>query len=445
MWGTLCVVLVSTCILAGTVGLWVVRQRLRELRDTIDGLSEAGAKTATGIIPTTSALFGDVERAVFALANRYHRRFAQAEEERALLAATLSSMHEGVLVLDAEGEVRLCNEEAQRCFGAGAPLVGKPLVAVARQPELVALVRQASATHSAAEAEIPLPNERVLQVRVAPVVRPTASEMLLLVVARDVTETKRLEMARRDFIANVSHELRTPLTSIRGYAETLLAGALQNREQTRAFLTVIERHAERLSRLVDDLLVLSNLELGKAPLQMAAVNAVDLVSRLLEELAPLARAKNIELRAELPSYLPALIGDADRVEQVLVNLVDNAIKYTPEGGSVSVRATPTNLACGTHLRPPNPEGSWIELCVADTGIGIPSRDLPRLTERFYRVDRARSRELGGTGLGLAIVKHILQAHGGALRIESTLGQGTRVYAYFPAEPVPVSPQAADSP
>lgn len=431
MGDTTCLVLLLILLAGGIGGIWLVRQRLGELGDTIDALAQPTQSTVAHLIPRDSVLFGEVERSVYRLANIYHRRLSEAEEERALLAATLRSMHEGVLVLDAQGDVRLCNEEAQRCFGDGANLVGKSLVAVSRQPDLIELLRKSTVTRSSAEGEVTLSDGRVLQVRVTPVRQNALAEPLQVVVARDVTETKRLENTRRDFIANVSHELRTPLTSIRGYAETLLAGALSNAERAKSFLEVIERHAERLTRLVDDLLALSNLELGKATLRWASVDVADLIGRVLEAFTPLARAKNIHLKTELASELPPLRCDPDRVEQILVNLVDNAIKYTNEGGSVVVGATVAAEAHGTHLQAPRQKGPWLEIVVQDTGMGIPSRDLPRLTERFYRVDRARSRQLGGTGLGLAIVKHILQAHGGAMRIESELGRGTRVYIYLP--------------
>src|SRR5581483_3097327 len=207
------------------------------------------------------------------------------------------------------------------------------------------------------------------------------------------------------FVANVSHELRTPLTAIKGYAETLLGPAGDDRETARRFLEVIDRHSERLGRLIDDLLALSDLELG------------------LTEIAHVPVAVGPE-----PGTPPAL-GDGDRLRQVLINLVDNAIKYTPEHGRVVVRAAPA-------------ADGMVAIAVEDTGIGIPARDLPRLTERFFRVDKARSRALGGTGLGLAIVKHLVHAHGGSLAIASTLGAGTTVTVQLPAAERGPMPQSA---
>ncbi len=230
-----------------------------------------------------------------------------------------------------------------------------------------------------------------------------------VLVLHDVTELRRLEVVRRDFVANVSHELRTPLTAIKGYAETLLGSAGDDREARRRFLSVIDRHSERLGRLIDDLLTLSDLELGRTPLRLGTVAVGPAVEDVLQILSDTAKRVGVELGARVDPTSPALEADADRFRQVLINLVDNAIKYTPGGGRVSVRAV---AARGAEHH------GMVEIAVEDTGVGIPAQDLPRLTERFFRVDKGRSRALGGTGLGLAIVKHIVQAHGGELGITS---------------------------
>jgi len=231
-------------------------------------------------------------------------------------------------------------------------------------------------------------------------------------VATILAEVRRLEQVRTEFVANVSHELRTPLTVIKGYLETLLDEAPAQPETHRRFLEVAYTHAARLSRLVDDLLELSNLETGKAVLKLSAVDIHGAADEIVAMFEKKAVHKTLVVRNETPAGLLAR-ADRDRLSQVLVNLVDNAVKYTPEGGTVTI---------GGARRPDQLVALW----VSDTGSGIPSSDLPRLTERFYRVDKARSRELGGTGLGLAIVKHLVQAHGGELVIESDLGKGTKV-------------------
>jgi len=241
---------------------------------------------------------------------------------------------------------------------------------------------------------------------------------------------------------NVSHELRTPLTAIRGYTETLLEAGPDNREETRKFLEVIHRHAERLRPRLNDLLDLSNIELERTPLSIRPLPLADVARHAAALLLPQAEQKGIHLRTSLPDDLPEVLADRDRLVQILVNLIDNAIKYTPEGGSVRVTAHRVNRSDSQVVDSSKPidqltarpidHGDLVEIVVEDTGIGIPQKDLPRITERFYRVDRTRSRELGGTGLGLAIVKHLVQAHRGTLSIESELGKGTRVHFTLPA-------------
>jgi two-component system phosphate regulon sensor histidine kinase PhoR len=227
---------------------------------------------------------------------------------------------------------------------------------------------------------------------------------------------------RQDFVANVSHELRTPLTAIKGYAETLLGDAGEDRDTALRFLEVIDRHSERLGRLIDDLLTLSDLEFGRTPFRRRVLAIAPVIDDVVLILTKRAGARSVALAAEVTPGTPPIAADGDQLRQVLINLADNGIKYTPAGGHVTIRARGVD----------GPDGRAVELAVEDTGVGVPSQDLPRLTERFFRVDKARSRELGGTGLGLAIVKHIVQAHDGRLAIESTLGRGTTVRVTLPA-------------
>ena len=219
-------------------------------------------------------------------------------------------------------------------------------------------------------------------------------------------------------MGNVSHELRTPLTAIHGYVETLLGGALEEPENARKFLEIVHRQTERLGRLINDLTDLSNIELGKASLHLAPTRLDEVVDSVLGVIAPRARAGEVTVRTEVPATLPLVKADHDRLAQILINLVDNAVKYTPDRGVVTVRGSEA-------------PGKTVSVSVEDTGVGIPSADLPRITERFYRVDKARSRELAGTGLGLAIVKHLVLAHGGELHIESEIGRGTTVRFTLP--------------
>jgi two-component system phosphate regulon sensor histidine kinase PhoR len=243
-----------------------------------------------------------------------------------------------------------------------------------------------------------------------------------ILVFHDVTDIKRFESMRSDFVANVSHELRTPLTAIRGYVETLLDTPPTDPEDTRQFLTIIDRHSERLSRLTEDLLILSDLESGRIQLALQSIAPNQLIQRVLEIFWDRAAKKDIKLVHDATADVPKLQGDSDRLQQLFINLADNAIKYTPAGGTVTLTAARSADNGGPPM---------VEISVRDTGPGIPDKDLPRLTERFYRVDKARSRDLGGTGLGLAIVKHIVQAHQGELKIESTINQGTTVRVRLP--------------
>ena len=348
-------------------------------------------------------------------------RGMQAESDK--VRGILGAMIEGVVVISATGDVILMNRRAEEIFALqpGTDYQGRPLIETCRDSELQELLRETIETGvQLSLREITLAGEakRSLAVSVAPL----ADQIGFVLVFHDITEIKRLETMRRDFVANVSHELRTPLTAIRGYAETLLSGALDDPVRARSFLGVIDRHSDRLSRLIDDLLTLSDLELGKSPLKREAVVLGALVDEVLEVLGEKAARGRVTLIKELPPGLPLILGDSDRLQQVLINLADNAVKYTSPGGTVTIAA---KVAANSH-------SPCVEVSITDTGGGIPAEELPRLTERFYRVDKARSRELGGTGLGLAIVKHIVQAHGGKLHIASTVNVGTSVRFSVPS-------------
>lgn len=234
---------------------------------------------------------------------------------------------------------------------------------------------------------------------------------MLEALEREHAELEKLERIRKDFVINVSHELRTPLASIQGYTETLLDGALDDPEHNVRFLTIIRQNAERLGRLIADLMTLSRLELKTQKFQFASYYVDALLAEAVDSMAPMAEKKQISIRLDGSASRAEVFCDGEAVQQILINLLDNAVKYTPEGGSITVGARPAGNA-------------FVEIYVQDTGIGIPTEDLPRLFERFYRVDKARSRELGGTGLGLAIVKHLVRAQGGAVHVQSELHKGS---------------------
>jgi two-component system, OmpR family, phosphate regulon sensor histidine kinase PhoR len=357
---------------------------------------------------------GALGRALNVMVLRLREQIANIEAERAKATAILDGMVEGVVAVDGQECILLMNERARAMFGVGSGRGdGKPFLEVIRNADLHEIFRTSRTAGGVRHQELRLthPAGRILRVTAVPL-RLAGEEPGLVLVSDDVTELRRLEHVRTEFIANVSHELRTPLTAIQGYLETLLGGALDEPEHARRFVEIALRHTERLGRLLNDLTDLSNIELGKVSLRLAPTAVRPLVDSVLELVSAKARDGEVALHAEV-SETVTVLADHDRLLQILINLADNAVKYTPAGGAVTLRAHAT------------PEGR-VELSVSDTGIGIPRADLPRITERFYRVDKARSRELGGTGLGLAIVKHLVLAHGGDLAIDSEEGRGTIV-------------------
>ena len=282
-----------------------------------------------------------------------------------------------------------------------------------------------SADNSVMNAEIMIQNPAPLHISASAAQIRTSRGAAWVFVFHDVTQLKSYETLRADFISNLTHELRTPLSALYGYAETLIRG-VDDRETSMRFLGIIERQARRLARLLDDLVSLSDLERGLTPLKVEQLEPSRVLSEAAELMQETAGRRGLRLEVKCPTGLPKVAGDRDRLHQVMLNLIDNAIKYTPREGHVTVEAHEASSANGSTPTP------GVALVVADTGEGIPAADIPRLTERFYRVDRARSRELGGTGLGLAIVKHIVQLHHGALRIESKVREGTTVTVWIPA-------------
>ena len=371
-----------------------------------------------------------VERRLLAVADSTLGELQSLGEQRDELETILRGMTDAVVVTDRRGQVVLLNGAARCLFALNSDTDyrGRDFVELCRDPRLqefaAGAMRTGDGQVKSAELLIQYPAQRHLQVNAAPVRSPAAATAAWVLVFHDLTQLKSYETVRADFIANLTHELRTPLSAICGYAETLVAG-VEDRDVQRRFLGIIQRQSRRLARLLDDLISLSGLERGLMPLKIEALEPCRVVEEAAELMREQARQHEVELETRCPPGLPEIGGDRDRLHQVMLNLLDNAIKYTPRGGRVTVeaRAAASN---GAQSAP------GAELIVSDTGEGIPAADIPRLTERFYRVDRARSRELGGTGLGLAIVKHIVQLHRGRLKIDSRLREGTTVTVWLPA-------------
>jgi two-component system, OmpR family, phosphate regulon sensor histidine kinase PhoR len=373
---------------------------------------------------------GHAERRLLAVADAILDQLRSLGEQREELEAVLRGMIEAVVVTGRRGELMLLNGAARAMFALNpeADYRGRDFVELCRDPRLQEFA--ARAMHSqqeqvvSAELLIQYPSQRHLQVNAAPIRSSGGATAGWVLVFHDISQLKSYETLRADFIANLTHELRTPLSALCGYAETLLAG-VEDRDTQRRFLGIIERQSQRLSRLIDDLISLSNLERGLMALKIEPLKPNRVLEEAVELMREPAKRQDLALEIKCPTDLPQIAGDHDRLHEVMLNLLDNAIKYTPRGGRVTVEA---RAGAANGAQP----AAGVELMVADTGEGIPVADIPRLTERFYRVDRARSRALGGTGLGLAIVKHIVQLHHGRLKVESRLREGTTVTVWIPA-------------
>ena len=348
-----------------------------------------------------------------------HRQQQQTSlDAQAQQKVLFDSMLEGLLLLDRSRKIYLANRAFKSLFGVKTELRGKTVVEALRLHELDELLQRAETEKQVLDYEIKLPglSERWLQVNAAAITNAAGERDGTILVFHDLTRLKQLERQREEFVANVSHELRTPLSLIKGYVETLLDGARDNPEVAERFLKIIERNANRLDLLIQDLLAISALESGRMTLALQAVDLHALVEKVFSHLHTKAENKTVQLVNELPALIAN--GDANRLDQVLANLVDNAIKYGRVNGSVVVGGK--KLADGR-----------LEIFVRDDGPGIPPEALERVFERFYRVDKARSRDQGVTGLGLAIVKHIVHAHGGEVRVESELGRGATFFFTLP--------------
>ncbi len=428
---------VAAAVVLGFIFARQVTRPILEMTTVADRIAKGDFSRK--ISTTSSDEVGQLGRALNLMAERLENRLAELEEERTKKAAILDSMVEGVVAVDGANRILFINASASRLLNvSSAAADGRPFLEVIRNNELLDLLDRTlqGGTRAQQELQIFTPVHRVLQVHASPL-KSREQRSGAMLVLHDVTELRRLETVRTEFVANVSHELKTPLTSIRGYLETLLEGGLEDREHARPFLEVIHRHTERLGRLLDDLRDLSNIELGKVTFHRQPTILAEVVQHAMAIYEPQAAKQEIDLLAELPHDLPRVLADRDRLTQILINLMDNGLKFTPRGGRVTVTAK-TVQGSRFKVQGSEPEtqslSEALEVVVQDTGVGIPSQDLPRITERFYRVDRARSRDLGGTGLGLAIVKHLVKAHGGELSIESELNKGTMVRFTLPIAP-----------
>ena len=406
-------------LIAGVAALEISRV----FTDRVERLKDFSRRVAAGdftAIPSDSS--GDALDALGASMNRTAAQLDETirtlTEERNLSTAILGSMVEGVAVVNGSERLLFANQGFAGILNLKfPPKSGSALVEIVRQTELIEAVRHVLHGESRVEAEIVTGTLRQ-KYFAATVASVRAGDTLgAVLVLHDITELRRLERVRRDFVANVSHEFRTPLTAIQGFAETLLAGAIDDAQNRVRFLEIILQHARRLARLTEDLLRLSQMDSDRLELEIDEVSVSQIVDSCLATAQHRALENGLNLSVKIPSNLPTVAGDRRRLAEVLQNLLDNARQYTLPGGEIVLSAEAHALE--------------VVFTVSDTGIGIPRTDQSRIFERFYRVDAARSREAGGTGLGLAIAKHLIEAQGGRIWVESELGKGSHFHFSVP--------------
>ena len=418
--GPILVAALLSVVLAAGIGWVVARGPARRL----EAMARAASDFAGGRTAVRAEAGGDDEVAVLArslnrMADELQERLVLLERERSQLRTVLEGMVEGVVLTDPTGRILLANDAFRRIFNAQLPVEGRRPLETARVPALQEAIESALEADEPVTREIALggAQDKVIQASLASI-RESGETVGAVAVFHDVSELKRLERVRREFVANVSHELRTPLTAIKGYAETLRDGGLRDPETAAEFVRVIHRHAERLRALIEDLLDLAAVEQGEARIDLAPVALRDVATQAEAVARPAAAGKRHTLTLDVPGDLPRVLADRDRLGQVLINLLDNAVKFTPEGGRIEVSARPSS--------------GRVVVSVKDNGVGIPPEDIGRIFERFYRVGRSRDRREGGTGLGLAIAKHLTQAMGGTIEVESRPGSGTTFRVSLPA-------------
>ena len=409
-------------LVALVVALFVSSVVAGRMSTAVGELTDAARRMTAGDLSVRTRLVGHDElaelgHALDRLAGSLASTLGQLRGERDLQGRILEAMQEGVVVVDRDGRIVLVNPALRAMLLLGADAVGKLLIETVRHAQLedlLAAAREEPSEASKLEIELPGLKPRRLLVHAAAL---AGDDERLLFVLVDVTDLRRLESLRRDFVANASHELRTPIAAVRSATETLRSGALDDPQAAVRFVDIIERNAQRLQSLLEDMLELSKLESNEFKLKRERVELGSVVPIVLALFRERAEKKSVRLAAELAGGPGTVEGDARALEHVLSNLVDNAVKYCPAGTRVVVRASAV--------------GDRINLVVADTGPGIPSEHLPRVFERFYRVDAGRSREVGGTGLGLSIVKHMVEAMRGRVWVESEVGRGSTFTVSLP--------------
>jgi two-component system phosphate regulon sensor histidine kinase PhoR len=360
--------------------------------------------------------FTELAHSLNNMASELEETIKAGDEEAKRLNVILKSIPDALLLINIHNVIEISNNAARDLFGSDR-LEGRPFLEIVRSPVFMALIDEVKKNRlpGAAELTFDFTGEKYLYVRVSPLYYQVGELAGFVAVFHDTTQMKKLEQTRKDFVANVSHEIKTPITAIKGFAETLLDGALYDKENAEKFLTTIKTHSERLNRLVEDLLIISRLELGVMTVNKTEFHVADIIDEVIQTTVVQAAEKSISIKKSLDKGEALINADRDRLTQILLNLTDNAVKFTEKG----------EIEIGLAR-----EGMRNYFYVRDTGPGVPQKYLARLGERFFRVDPSRSRELGGTGLGLAIVKHLVKAHGWEMKIESEEGKGTTVKVFY---------------
>ncbi len=413
-------------LVAAVFGLfWMLAQQRflrhwRRLENVLDALGEG--REPGSYIFLNGGRFEELSARMQKLAQEQERLRKLAEDERFNLRTILASMEEGIVVVDSQRRLQRVNPSFLTLFSLHEAPLGQPVLGTLPEPDFEEMVGTALSTAEPQAREVTLTTVepvRHIYVHAVPL-RDSSGQLAVLAIFRDITRLKQLEEVRREFVANVSHELRTPLSIFHGYVETLLDNPDLPREEIEDIFRVLERHSLRLNALVEDLLVLARLESRRAEMNFQPVDLQESINGIAMDWAVKMSKKGVTLDLAIAHDLPLVSADPLRLDQIFNNLLDNALKYTLPGGCIAIQAAL--------------EDDSVILCVEDNGAGIPPGDLPHIFERFYRADKARSREMGGTGLGLSIVKHIAQAHGGSVQAESTFGKGTAIIVRLPIEP-----------
>lgn len=396
-----------------------ISRPIREIKDAAVDITHGKLDRSINIIRNDE--IGELAKAIDFMAGSLRDKINSIKDKNTKMEAILSSVVNGIIAIDGNKNILFINPMAQQMLNiTEGDVVGKHLLKIIRNNKIDNIIRDILENKGFEENEIVVnyPFEKIFRLNSNAIRYPESDNIIgIIIIIQDITEIRKLEKMRSDFVANVSHELKTPLTSIKGFVETLKAGAIEDNDTAMRFLNIIEDESDRLNRLISDILSLSVLENKKSKAIYEVINTADKIGEIVSLLQTQAVSKNINLNARVETGLSNLMGDPDQFKQMLINIVDNAVKYTPEDGTIEVAA--------------HNSGNDVIISVKDNGIGISKEHISRLFERFYRVDKARSRNVGGTGLGLAIVKHIVMQFGGRIEVNSQIGKGTEFILSIP--------------